>query len=106
MQGKRVCVGTAPLTNFWSEVIEPVIIVNNISDHLPIMICSLNVVLNDSIKINILLGGATSTSMQVCAFCVNGPLVWNGLPLELRLLTRTLSATLYRRLKTILFDRV
>ena len=29
----------------------------------------------------------------------------NGFPLELRLLSRTLSDTFYRRLKTVLFDR-
>jgi len=31
---------------------------------------------------------ARTTLMQVCAFCVNGLSVWNGLPLELRLLGR------------------
>jgi len=46
----------------------------------------------------------STTLMQVRASCVNGPSVWNGLPLELRLLSRTLSDTFYRRLKTVLFD--
>src|SRR6218665_549600 len=48
---------------------------------------------------------ARTTLMQVRAFCVNGPSVWNGLPLELRLLSRMLSDTFYRHLKTVLFDR-
>ena len=48
---------------------------------------------------------ARTTLMEVRAFCVNGPSVWNGLPLELRLLSRTLSDTFYRRPKTVLFDR-
>jgi len=47
---------------------------------------------------------ARATLMQVRAFCVNGPSVWNGLPLELRFLNRTISDTLHRRLKTVLFD--
>ena len=42
---------------------------------------------------------ARTTHMQVRAFCVNGPSVWNGLHLELRLLSRTLSDTFYLRLK-------
>jgi len=46
-----------------------------------------------------------TTLMQFRAFWVNGPSVWNGLPLELRLLSRTFSDTFYRRLKTVLFDR-
>ena len=40
---------------------------------------------------------ARTTLMQVRAFCVNGPSVWNGLPFKLRLLSRTLSDTFYRR---------
>ena len=48
---------------------------------------------------------ARTTLMQARAFCVNGLSVWNGLPLELHLLSRTLSDTFYRRLKTVLFDR-
>jgi len=48
---------------------------------------------------------ARTTLMQVRAFCVNGPSVRYGLPLELRLLSGTLSDTFYRRLKTVLFDR-
>jgi len=42
--------------------------------------------------------------MQARAFCVNGPSVWSGLPLELLLLSRTLTNTFYNRLKTVLFD--
>ena len=34
-----------------------------------------------------------TTLMQVRAFCINGLSVWNGLPLQLRLLSRTLSDT-------------
>ena len=48
---------------------------------------------------------AHTTLIQVRAFCVNGPSVWNGLPLELLLLSRTLSDTFHHRLKTVLFDR-
>ena len=36
--------------------------------------------------------------------CVNGPSVWIGLHLDLRLLSRTLSDTFYNWLKTVLFD--
>jgi len=43
--------------------------------------------------------------MQTRAFCVNGPSVWYGLSLELRLISRTLSDTFYNRLKTVLFER-
>ena len=38
-------------------------------------------------------------SLQVRTCCVNGPLVWNGFPLQWRFLSRTLSDTLYRRIK-------
>ena len=48
---------------------------------------------------------ARTTTMQRRAFSVVGPVVWNGLPLELRLLPRSLSDTFYNRLKTVLFDR-
>src|SRR6218665_2376241 len=47
---------------------------------------------------------ARTTLMQARAFCVNGPSVWNGLPLEWRLLSRTLSDTFYHRLKTVDFE--
>ena len=46
-----------------------------------------------------------TTLMQVRAFCVSGPSVWNYLSLELRFLSRTLSDIFYRRLKAALFDR-
>ena len=42
---------------------------------------------------------ARTTLMQVRLFCVNGPSVWNGLPLQLRLVSKTLR-TFYRHLKT------
>ena len=48
---------------------------------------------------------ARTATMQRRAFSVVGSVVWNGLPLEFRLLPRTLSDTFYNRLKTILFDR-
>jgi len=48
---------------------------------------------------------ARATLMQTRAFCVNGPSIWNGLPLELRLLSRRLSDTFCNRLKTVPFDR-
>jgi len=43
--------------------------------------------------------------MQTRAFCVNGLSALNGLPLELRLISRTFSDTVYNRLKTVPFDR-
>jgi len=43
---------------------------------------------------------AHTTIMQTRAFCVNGPSVLNGLPLEFRLISRTLADTLHNRLKT------
>ena len=46
---------------------------------------------------------AHTALMQARAFCVNDPSVWNSLPLELRLLSRTLSDTFFNRLKTALF---
>jgi len=48
---------------------------------------------------------ARFTFMQARTFCVNGPAVWNGLPLDLRLLSGTFSDTFYNRLKTTLVDR-
>ena len=48
---------------------------------------------------------ARTSTMQSRAFSVVGPVVWNGLPLELRLLPRSLSDTFYNRLKTVLFGR-
>jgi len=48
---------------------------------------------------------ARTATMQRRAFSVVGPVVWNGLPLELRLLPRTVSDTFHNRLKTVLFDR-
>ena len=42
---------------------------------------------------------ARTYTMQSRAFSVVGPVVWNGLPLELRLLPRSLSDTFYNRLK-------
>ena len=48
---------------------------------------------------------ARTATMQNRAFSVVGPTVWNGLPLELRLLPRTLSDLFYVNLKTVLFGR-
>ena len=48
---------------------------------------------------------ALTTVMQARAFYVNVPSVWNSLPLELHLLSRTLSDAFYNRLKIVLFDR-
>jgi len=48
---------------------------------------------------------ARTTLVQARAFCVNGPSVWNALPLELRLLSRMPSDTFYNRLKTVHFGR-
>jgi hypothetical protein len=45
---------------------------------------------------------ARTSTMLSSAFSVVGPVVWNGLPLELRLLPRSLSDTFYNRLKTVL----
>jgi len=39
------------------------------------------------------------------AWSVEAPTVWNGLPLALCLLFRTLSDIFYNQLKTVLFDR-
>src|SRR6218665_440038 len=47
---------------------------------------------------------AHTTIMKTRDFCVNGPSVWNGLPLGLCLISRTLSDTFYNCLKTVLFD--
>jgi hypothetical protein len=43
--------------------------------------------------------------MQSHAFSGVGPVVWNALPLELRLFLRSLSDTFYKHLKTVLFVR-
>src|SRR6218665_3500461 len=50
---------------------------------------------------------ARATLMQTRAFCVNGPSIWNGLPLELRLIhvCRRFCDTFCNRLKTVPFDR-
>jgi len=42
--------------------------------------------------------------MQERTFCVNGPSVWNDLPLELRFLSWTLIETFYNRLQIVLFS--
>ena len=39
-------------------------------------------------------------------FAVAGPSIWNGLPLSIRSLPRTLSQTLLSQLKAVLFGRV
>ena len=43
--------------------------------------------------------------MQNRAFSVVGPVVWNGLPQELRLLPGTLTEAFFIKLKTVLFGR-
>jgi len=48
---------------------------------------------------------ARTTVMQPRAFYFIGPSVWNGRPLELRLLSRTPSGRFYCLLRTVLFDR-
>src|SRR5688572_5877777 len=48
---------------------------------------------------------ARTSTMQHWAFSVVGPSIWNGLLLELRLLTRNSSPAFYTSLKTILFSR-
>ena len=48
---------------------------------------------------------ARTSTRQNRAFSVVGPLTWNGLPLELRLLPRTYSSVFFSRLKTVLFSR-
>ena len=48
---------------------------------------------------------ARTSTMQSRAFSVVGPVVWNALPLELRLFPRSLSDTFYKHLKTVLFVR-
>ena len=48
---------------------------------------------------------ARTSTMQHRAFSVVGPSIWNGLPLELRLLPRNSSPAFYTSLKTILFSR-
>ena len=49
---------------------------------------------------------ARTSTKQNRAFSVVGPLIWNCLPLTLRLLPRTPSQTFFSHLKTVLFDRV
>src|SRR6218665_989719 len=46
---------------------------------------------------------ALISSMQKRAFAVVGPSIWNGLPLSIRSLPRTLSQTFLSKLKAILF---
>ena len=48
---------------------------------------------------------ARTSIMQNRAFPVVGPVVWNALPLELRLFHRSLSDTFFKHLKTVLFVR-
>ena len=48
---------------------------------------------------------ARTSIKQNRAFSVVGPLIWNSLPLTLRLLPRTPSQTFFSHLKTVLFDR-
>jgi len=48
---------------------------------------------------------ARTSTCQRRAFSVVGPSIWNGLPLEIRLLPRDTSSTFYRLLKTYLYHR-
>src|ERR1700733_11669043 len=48
---------------------------------------------------------ARTSVRQSRAFSVLGPLTWNGLPLELRLLPRSISSVFLSSLKTVLFRR-
>jgi hypothetical protein len=48
---------------------------------------------------------ARTSTRQNRAFSVVGRLVWNGLPLELRLLPRTFSSMFFSHLKSVLFVR-
>src|SRR6218665_2178686 len=49
---------------------------------------------------------ARISAMQKRVFAVVGPSIWNGLPLTIRSLPRTLSQTVLSRLKAVLFGRV
>src|SRR5688572_6683105 len=48
---------------------------------------------------------ARTATMQIRAFSVVGPRVWNSLPMELRLFLRTCTDTFYGHLKTYPFSR-
>ena len=49
---------------------------------------------------------ARTSARQKPAFAVVGPSIWNGLPLSIRSLPRTLSQTFLSQLKAVLFGRV
>src|SRR6218665_2478092 len=49
---------------------------------------------------------ARTSTRQKRAFAVVGPSMWNGLPLSIRSLPRTLSQTFFSQLKAVLFGRV
>src|SRR6218665_25815 len=49
---------------------------------------------------------ARTSTRQKRAFAVAGPSIWNGLPLSIRSLPRTLSQTFLSPLKAVLFGRV
>ena len=49
---------------------------------------------------------ARSSARQKHAFAVVGPSIWNGLPLSIRSLPRTLSQTFLSQPKAVLFGRV
>src|SRR6218665_1453174 len=48
---------------------------------------------------------ARTSSKQKCAFAVAGPSIWNGLPLSIRSLPRTVSQTFLSQLKVVLVGR-
>src|SRR6218665_202601 len=49
---------------------------------------------------------ARTSTRQKRAFAVAGPSIWNGLPLSIRSLPRTLPQTFLSQLKAVLFGRV
>src|SRR6218665_3854346 len=49
---------------------------------------------------------ARTSTRQIRAFAVVDPYIWNGLPLSIRSLPRTLPQTFHSQFKAVLFDRV
>ena len=61
--------------------------------------------LRSSTQGELLVPRARTAFRQHRAFSVVGPMVWNGLPLALRLMPRVYSDAFYCSLKTVLFSR-
>jgi len=61
--------------------------------------------LNKRISVRLFVPFARTSTLQISAFSVVGPSVWNGLPLALRLLPRVHSDGFYSSLKTATFSR-